>query len=375
MRFVALVVSCLVACRPASPSPDRPRDVDTRPVERERPAGHEVDPAVLSRFRAEYAAAKREPRGVFDRYLPVLGAAALLDHVEATYPACHAEAHDLGRALFAIDRSLETALRECGTRCTSGCMHGVVAEAFGSSTADTVLSQMRSFCTNGEMARRHKPGNCAHGIGHALMFVNQGDVGRSIDGCLGFPDEPMQYYCGTGVFMERFFGPARPAVASRSMHSPCDEETLFPAACYRYKGTELLKTLGDPRKVAAACLSLDDLHRRGCFHGLGYASMGRVSQNPRRISAVCGGGDRNDRVACIEGLIEKLADFQEGRARAACAFLSSDLGSVCRQTVERKMYALDKPTFSLYYDEAAIAGRRATLAEQGPAAHQPAGHH
>lgn len=286
----------------------------------------------------------------------------MLDAVEQTYPACHAESHQLGAAIYAATGDVETALTRCDTRCSSGCMHGVVSEAFGGSTPDSIARRMNHFCAEGEMARLHSRGNCAHGVGHALMFVNQGDTRRSVDDCLGFVQEGMQYYCATGVFMERFIRDSVTGAPGTSTLSPCDEETLFPGACYRYKGAQLWYASGSPDAVTAECSRLEGLQRRGCFHGLGYAAITTVLADPEAIVRLCGRGERDDRVVCTEGVIEKLADLKEGRARAACAFIEDDLRPVCDAAVERKMYGLDKPTFPLYYDTAAIARRRADLA-------------
>jgi hypothetical protein len=151
-------------------------------------------------------------------------------------------------------------------------------------------------------------------------------------------------------------------VSRSSVHAPCDRETLFPAACYRYKGVELVEAFGDRDRAASECLRLDGPQRRGCFHGLGYAAMAMAHEQPGKWALACARGDRNDRIACIEGTIEKVADVNEQRARAACAGLEHEMQAVCNQAADRKMYELDKPTFPLYYDSEAVARRRAAIA-------------
>lgn len=336
------------------------------PVDLEMPAvgvseirNRKIDPAVLSSFRIAYESAIEAPRPIFEKYLPLVGAAALLDFLENKYPVCHGQSHELGKALFAASRDIGTALRECGARCTSGCMHGVVSEAFGSSTPEAITKSMNTFCGEGEMARLHKPGNCAHGLGHALMFVNSGDVNRSVDACLGFANESMQYYCVTGVFMERMSAPPSPTSKASSIFQPCDQETLFPSACYRYKGVELLHKFGEPMRVASECLRLEGSQRAGCFHGLGHAATQLVFEQPKKVASICSRGTHDDQVMCVEGVIEKLAEAHERRAKAACTFLGKDLRLVCDESVKRKMYSLDKPTLALYYDKEAVARRRA----------------
>jgi hypothetical protein len=319
------------------------------------------DSEMLSEFQREYDTSLTHPLPVFEKYLPSLGANTLLDFLERRYPGCHAQSHELGQAIFSTTRDVETALKRCDTRCTSGCMHGVVTAAFGDATFGAVLARMDEFCTRGEMTAIHKPGNCAHGLGHALMFVTHGDERRSMEGCLGFSREAMQYYCGTGVYMERFILDSASKRVSASVLAPCDKETLFPGACYRYKGAELWRALGSPDSVASRCARLDGLQRRGCYHGLGYAAIGSVLQDPQRMEQICATGTTEDRIVCVEGVIEKLADVNEGRARAACAFVEDALRSVCDEAVQRKMYGLAKTTFTLYYDQDAISRRRAAV--------------
>ncbi|HEY8105121.1 MAG TPA: hypothetical protein VIE46_03380, partial [Gemmatimonadales bacterium] len=294
------------------------------------PPARPVDSATLARFRTEYLSAPAA-LPVFERYLPTLSAAAMIGFLEHHYPSCHARSHDLGKALFSASGDLGTALQECGTGCTSGCMHGVVAQAFGNEEVGTITSTMNRFCLEGEVARLYKPGNCAHTMGHALMVVTNGDVPHSIDGCLGFAQTPMAYYCASGVYMEKLVtGPRpRPAPPGSSVHVPCDSEPLFPAACYRYQGVVLVATLGDRDRAASECLRLDGPRRRGCFHGLGYAAMAMVFDQPETLAAACARGDREDRTACIEGTIEKVADVNEQRARAACGGLDPDIHAVC----------------------------------------------
>ena len=59
-------------------------------------------------------------------------------------------------------------------------LHGVVGEAFGGSGLTNIASAMKDFCTTGAMAEIDKPGNCAHGIGHALMFSTGDEVDRAL---------------------------------------------------------------------------------------------------------------------------------------------------------------------------------------------------
>jgi len=110
----------------------------------------------------------------------------MLDYLEQRYQTCHGSAHDMGKAVFAHSKDINKALRTCGNGCTNACMHGVVSEAFGGKELEEITSKMTGFCKEGEMSKLHKPGNCAHGIGHALMIKTYHDIDRSLSACEEF---------------------------------------------------------------------------------------------------------------------------------------------------------------------------------------------
>jgi hypothetical protein len=206
------------------------------------------------------------------------------------------------------------------------------------------------------------------------MLVNGGDVRRSVDACLGFTQAAMQYYCATGVYMEKILTGPPPVTRPPSRLYPCDQQPLFPAACYRYKAVELLDRFGSSARLTHTCLQLKAQERRGCFHGLGHAATAIVAKHPTQLARLCRHGNHSDQIVCVEGAIEKLAEYDEKRARAACSSLKGDLRTVCEQAETNKMYSLTKATFALYYDEERVAQRKLAVAaaqSAGVASTQP----
>ena len=307
-----------------------------------------VDKKILRAFTKEYKAPEADELAVFTKYLPTLGAGAMLDYLEQTEPLCHGEAHPLGSALYAQTKDLAASLMICGQRCTGACMHGVIREAFKGKTLEDVTSQLETFCQTGPMSN-YKPGNCAHALGHALMIVSERDVAKSLSACSAYPQPAMAYYCATGVYMEYFISPPAPPPDVLSEHYPCDTFALYPAACYRYRGPLMLEAYDDDsERFARECLRLSGSRRLGCFHGLGAGLLGRVADEPGSIAPGCSHGNADDQAVCIEGVIEKLADYQPALAAKACHALEGARLEVCRGALEGKMYRLDKPTLPLY---------------------------
>ena len=130
---------------------------------------------------------------------------------------------------------------------------------------------------------------------------------------------------------------------------PCDIYNQYPAACYRYMFPIIRSKLNVSRQeLINKCKGLPELERRGCFHGLGNSYIVSVSRNPSNITKLCNQGDYEDKVMCVEGIIEKLSDMNEEPALKACGYLSGDLADVCKSAAKEKMYRINKPTMYLY---------------------------
>jgi hypothetical protein len=319
-----------------------------------------VDEKTRRAFTGEYSAAGPVKRAVFEKYLDTLGADGMLDFLEAKYPRCHSESHELGRVIFARLKALGPALDTCKTRCTSGCMHGILMEAFAAQGSQgqhvsitEVQKKMVLLCSEkGKMAKRHKPGNCAHGMGHAVMLAAGYGLEPSLSACGSFKNPAMEYYCATGVFMEYFEGGGSKSAEQGAVLAPCDTLTRFPAACYRYAARRMLVSFkGDLAAVAAECQRLPPRQRLGCFHGLGNAATPTIAERPSLLGLLCGRGGPDEQVMCIEGAIERLADNSETKALAACGTLGGRNGDVCRAAAKEKMYRLNKASMELYYGQ------------------------
>jgi len=309
-----------------------------------------VDFETKEQFKKEYLTRGTNKRELYDKYLPKLGSIWILNYLEDLHPRCHGQAHELGQTIYALSKDIGLALMECNTSCTSGCMHGILMEAFKESTLPELTNQMGNFCNNNEkMSKIHKPGNCAHGIGHALMVVTDYDIEKSIMACSSFSNPAMGYYCATGIFMEYLITGRKEDFSKRGLHFPCDKYTQYPAACYRYKIPYIHKEFKkNNEKLANECLELPKSLRLGCFHGLGKANTRAIFKNPKHLDEVCHYGTPDDQAVCIEGVIEKLAEYNEQKAISACNSLSGDRAKICLAAVKNKMYSLNKPTMELY---------------------------
>lgn len=351
----ALIAWCflMMACAACTPQNRLEHVPAEMPSSKTAGEWKKADRATKRQFMAEYRAAGADNRAVYKKYLPILGASAILDFLEKQNTFCHGEAHNLGKELYAQTQDIGQALGTCGNRCTAGCMHGVVGEAFGDKLHEDVASNMERFCQSEAMRRDHKPGNCAHAMGHALMIANANDLSRSLNACKEFAALGMEYYCATGVFMQHQFSSEEAKTPANPKDDPtalCRGELRFPAACYRYmfRLTEN-SAQADRDKIVAICQSLANAHQqRGCFHGVGNLYSMPIVKNHALLAEICRHGDAESQTLCIEGAIEKLADYHEKLAEKICGVLTGPNLESCLAATRHKMYSLDKPSLEFY---------------------------
>ncbi len=341
---LAVAVPAGASAQPVPPSvlDDRPAAGGTAPS----------DPALRARFLAEYLAAPPgDARRVIETHLPTLGVAGILDALEARFASCHGRAHEVGKAGYARSRDLAGVLAACQARCTGGCMHGVVMEAFTEAPGG-LRARVPRLCDEEGFRRLYKKGDCAHGVGHGVAYVAGYDMDEALALCERMREKAYQYYCASGAFMQLFMAKER-ELAARPGHEPCDAASRFAAACYRYKVFYLLQRLGREGKgldaVIAECLALPARIQPACFHGIGHAHVGPVSQAPARIREVCERGPEGAQWLCIQGVVEKLAEFDGTLAGRVCAELRGRNAKVCREAARNKLYAPRKAGFEHYF--------------------------
>lgn len=310
------------------------------------------DPALRQRFLTEYRAAPLGGRRkVLEAWVPRLGVPGLLDALEGGFPNCHDHAHELGKAAYAATKDMPAVLEACQTRCVSGCMHGVLMEAF-SSQPGSLRDRIATLCDGDAFRRIHKKGDCVHGVGHGAAYVSDYDIPRALKLCEAVGERAYQYYCASGAYMQMFMTYER-QIAARADQYPCDEAKRFAAACYRYKVFFMLARAGSRGQgmeaVAKECLGLPSRVQPACFHGLGHASVGLVAQTPSRIREVCVQGPEAAQWLCIQGVVEKLAELDEPTAKRVCAELRGKNADVCQEATRNKLYGTQKIGLDHYF--------------------------
>ncbi len=375
-RALVLWALLLAACGAPAAVPAQPVDDDGDAGDMASDTGFTpytgalyVEPSAVraerAAFKEELAAAGRggdgEKRELYERYIGVIGANGVLEGIQELWPGCHSEAHALGYVIYDKVKDVGTGLQVCADGCYSGCMHGVLMEAFGglSDPEDPeghvdlahIKEAMDDVCfKNDAMRDSYSPGDCAHGVGHAVMYLADYDVPQAVGYCKEFDDPVMDYYCATGAYMEYVTENDRKDAITKPPLYPCTGND-FPAACARYKMVHVVSrhylAKGEPVMLLKLCNDLKDDDRIACFHGLGNAHMTHVFRGTVPLGALCLNGTPDDNRACIEGVMERMSKYHNERAKEVCTQVAGTAKEICDQAVQNGMYSMTKD-MSLY---------------------------
>lgn len=320
-------------------------------------------------FREEIVKLKSwaDVRSLYEENIDLIGANGIIHEVEDFRPTCHGAGHPMGMVIYSRLQKIGPALKACRDACNSGCMHGVFMEAFapghqhvhGQGTAleekqQVLLASLKSkvptLCTEENLVGMYKPGDCAHGVGHAVIHILDYDIPASMEQCRLFRLYAMEYYCATGAYMQYVNSHDARDSKNRPLFYPCDSNE-YPAACFRYKMVHVFRRLyqggGRLETIAKKCLELAEKYQWGCFHGIGNANMGILASGRRTFSDICGFGSGEDQYACIDGVMERLGKFHSQVVDVRCRVLEGWKKDLCLASGHRGMYALNK-SFQYY---------------------------
>ena len=350
LAAISLVASAGITAHAAPAAP--PPSVFEERGPASTPGATSSDPTLRQRFLSEFKSAPPEKRrAVLEAWVPRLGVVGLLDALETGFPSCHDHAHELGKAAYATTHDMPAVLQACQTRCVSGCMHGVLMEAF-TERPGSLRDRIATLCDGEAFRQIHKKGDCIHGVGHGAAYVSDYDIPRALTLCESVGERAYQYYCASGAYMQMFMTYQR-QIAVRDDQYPCDEARRFAAACYRYKVFFMLTRAASRgegiESVIKQCLGLPTRVQPACFHGIGHASVGAVAQTPARVHEVCERGPAPAQWLCIQGVVEKLAEFDDASAQRVCVELQGKNAEVCREAARNKLYGTRKIGIEHYF--------------------------
>ncbi len=260
---------------------------------------------------------------------------------------CHELMHFLGREEYYKVNDIHQVLAKSDPACFSGSYHGVVEGYLISKNlpADdaTYRKEIANLCgekISYEVAEIYN--QCVHGIGHALMFLTEAEVPRSLKICDALVSQKDKEYCYSGVFMENVNSSTNPDHPSNYIKAddptyPCNVlDEQYQKMCYTLQVPHFFDWAKfDWPKTVALCGQIPLEYQEVCYRGIGSNQIG-YSQDFLVMKNNCDLVALSGRVACIEGVVSTLATRYAGdfsRMQNFCAVVSAENKKRCYQVM------------------------------------------
>ena len=280
-----------------------------------------------------------------------------LTHNELARSNCHELTHIIGHAAAELYGDVPTTYSRGDSFCGSGYYHGAMEAIVAKIGPDKVLEEADTLCA-GLYSFDHY--NCAHGLGHGFMRIQENELYESLKMCDTLTDDWERKRCYGGVFMENVIDRDNPVHPSKYLKAdqplyPCDVvEDKYKDDCYQRQSSYALETQSnDFTKVFDLCTGVEDDFRPACYQGLGWDAsvqslkMGtgdaNINEATRTLCTL--GRDHEARSNCVVGAVDYFIrdSYSNARAKAFCEYLGADLRATCLQEAEEYYASLRSP--------------------------------
>ena len=272
--------------------------------------------------------------------------------------SCHPLTHVIGRAAADLYGDVPGAYGRGDDFCSAGYYHGAMETFVTEVGTEKILEEADTLCADPRerQNRSFYHHNCAHGLGHGFMRIQQNELFEALGTCDALADGWERERCSGGVFMENLMAQADPSRPSKYLKPdqplyPCTEvEDRYKNPCYEMQIQYALKTQGDNfARGFELCGGVEEDSRPVCYQGLGNYGAGQsIRQNITEVaqavssSNLCTlGEDQEARSNCVIGAAGGFVLYYESdeQAKAFCESVEADLRALCLQTAEESMAA------------------------------------
>lgn len=293
-------------------------------------SGEEEEAAyVLSEMKICYGRGGRDGcyRTVSEKILNRLSLERVLDIFQKNetrpeiFSRCHEATHFLARKEYKRVQDLKEIFSVCTAVCHGGCYHGAMESYFAQKNLPiqnpgdpAIEKEIQNAC--GAPSKNQKPNvytECLHGIGHAVMFITDGDIFKSLALCdkLGLISE--KETCYGGVFMENSSSSTNNDHPGKFIRK---DDPLYPCSalderylqqCFAYQSSHFaIISKHNWAKTAELCRTVPEKYRRGCFEIIGTNQVG-FTQDMSIMKKNCGTiREPEFKDACIRGVVISL---------------------------------------------------------------------
>ena len=295
----------------------------------------------------------RDAAGAFLARYPLATVMRVLARSEASpevFSRCHEAAHFLAHREFERVKSVQGVFSSCAAVCAAGCYHGALEAHFAAKNLpiadapDSLLSrEIRSICgSRGDYDTPSIYIECVHGLGHAMMFITENDLPRSLALCDALASTFERESCYGGVFMENSSSatsqaPPRYAKADDPLYPCTAVEPRYRKVCYTYQSSYFYRLGGSSwSRNVELCGRVPAEYRRGCFWTMGSNQVGS-SRLPLEMKAGCDSvSSAKFRDVCYRGVAAGLVGRYSGNAMPIIGFCSV-LGGPNREHCYRQL--------------------------------------
>ncbi len=259
------------------------------------------------------------------------------EKLQEVFSHCHEVTHYLSRNEYKRTKSIPESYASCTAVCHGGCYHGVIESYFDQkgiplygADDSIIITEIRSVCKKPEdYAVPQLYNECIHGIGHAMMFITNGDLPYSLKLCDGLQTLTDRENCYSGVFMEssssstnrdhpgKFIKPDDPLY-------PCNIlDSRYLRTCYTYQSSYFsIITNYDWKKTIGLCNTVPVDYRMGCFRFVGSNQVG-YTQDVNLMKKDCDLiAEPQFKDVCILGVVDSLNGRYNGDESKIIAFCS-----------------------------------------------------
>jgi hypothetical protein len=260
---------------------------------------------------------------------------------------CHQMTHVIGRAAFDRLGDLSSTYGQGDSFCWSGYYHGAMEATVAEIGPERVLEEANTICADmgeGDQKYSFYHYNCAHGLGHGFMGIEQNELFESLETCDTMTDDWERESCYGGVFMENIMAKDNPSNPTKYLDAdkplyPCtDVETEYKEQCYVMQTSFALRTQGgDFGKVFDLCAEAEEDFRATCYQSLGRDASSNGASDVAKTREFCMmGEDYEARSNCVVGAVKDFISYYHGdeEARELCESFDADLREVCLETAE-----------------------------------------
>jgi hypothetical protein len=256
---------------------------------------------------------------------------------------CHELTHVIGESALKNAVSPAEAFAKGDAFCANGYYHGIMQELIHrQGNRDISKEFLNNLCVPfrapSKTASAVSHINCAHGIGHGIMYANSNEVFEALKTCDLLDDETEQEPCWGGVFMENLLTDFKEHrtkyVNPEDLLFPCNAvEDKYEGACYTYQSSYIFKITKSFEKTFAACKKFPKQYQDVCFRGVGGNAATLGGSNMKSIQKVCVSIaiSEHEQKNCVNGAMASIVSIQGSLedGRSLCAILPENLQSSC----------------------------------------------